>query len=75
MPARSSTLVVANLTADVHHPASLPEFPTCHANPGAILILSGILREQEQEVRAAFDTFHPLESRPENEWVTLVYQR
>lgn len=66
-------LVVANLTADVIIPLA-PEFPLV-MRPGTILILSGILREQEQEVRAAFETFNPLESRPENEWVTLVYQR
>jgi ribosomal protein L11 methyltransferase len=66
-------LVVANLTADVIIPLA-PEFPLV-MRPGTILILSGILREQEQEVRAAFETFHPLDSRPENEWVTLVYQR
>jgi ribosomal protein L11 methyltransferase len=65
-------VVVANLTADVIIPLAA-EFPTVMRN-GAILILSGILREQEGEVRRALDRFTWLEAKPENEWVTLVCQ-
>lgn len=65
-------VVVANLTADVIIPLA-PEFPGV-MRPGAVLILSGILREQEGDVRGAFGEVTWLAVKPENEWVTLVCQ-
>ncbi len=65
-------VVVANLTADVIIPFAA-DFPTV-MRTGTILILSGILREQEGEVRKALDRFTWLEAKPDNEWVTLVGQ-
>lgn len=65
-------LVVANLTADVIIPLA-DEFPSV-MRPGTILILSGILREQELDVKKALERFTWLEAKPENEWVTLVCQ-
>jgi ribosomal protein L11 methyltransferase len=65
-------VVVANLTADVIVPLA-PEFPQV-VKRGSILILSGILREQEAEVKRAFPSWTLLTAKPENEWVTLVYQ-
>ena len=65
-------LVVANLTADVIIPLAA-DFPEVMPQ-GSILILSGILREQEEEVKRALERFTWLEAKPENEWVTLVCQ-
>lgn len=65
-------LVVANLTADVIIPLAA-DFPTV-MHPGSILILSGILREQEEQVKKALDQFTWREAKPDNEWVTLVCQ-
>ncbi|NDD64279.1 MAG: 50S ribosomal protein L11 methyltransferase [Acidobacteria bacterium] len=65
-------LVVANLTADVIIPLA-PDFSPV-LPPHGILILSGILREQEEQVRQAFTGLTWLDTKPENEWVTLVGQ-
>ncbi|MFN6201653.1 MAG: 50S ribosomal protein L11 methyltransferase [Acidobacteriota bacterium] len=65
-------LVVANLTADVIIPLAA-DFPTV-MRPGSFLILSGILREQEEQVKKALDQFTWREAKPDNEWVTLVCQ-
>lgn len=62
--------VVANLTADVIIPLA-NELPAV-LRPGATIVLSGILREQEVDVRSAFTNLVWFEARPDNEWVTLA---
>lgn len=68
-------LVLANLTADVIVPLS-DEFPLV-LKPAGVLIVSGILREQGDDVRAALGArgFAPLESKPDGEWVTMALRR
>lgn len=69
-------IVLANLTADVIVPLAA-DFPQV-MKPGGILIVSGILREQGDEVRAAlstrnFDqTFELIEEKPDGEWITFA---
>ena len=69
---QASDLVAAHLTADVITPLAA-DFPTV-MRPGSFLILSGILREQEEQVKKALDQFTWREAKPDNEWVTLVCQ-
>jgi ribosomal protein L11 methyltransferase len=68
-------LVLANLTADVIIPLA-PEFPTV-MKPQATLIVSGILREQGDDVIAALNVqqFDVIESKPDGEWLTIVLRR
>ncbi|MCI0337446.1 MAG: 50S ribosomal protein L11 methyltransferase [Acidobacteria bacterium] len=63
-------LVLANLTADVIIPLAA-DFPEV-VKPQGILITSGILREQRDEVRAALEgqKFEVIEEKPDGEWVT-----
>lgn len=65
-------VVVANLTADVIIPLA-PEFPAV-MKPQATLIVSGILREQGDDVMAALNVqgFELIESKPDGEWVTMA---
>jgi len=65
-------LVLANLTADVIVPLAA-DFAQVIA-PQGILIVSGILREQEAEVREALggQHFDVIEAKPDHEWVTLA---
>jgi ribosomal protein L11 methyltransferase len=65
-------VVLANLTADVIVPLAA-EFPQV-LKPGGILIVSGILREQGDEVREALgaEGFEVVEEKPDDEWVTLA---
>jgi ribosomal protein L11 methyltransferase len=65
-------VVLANLTADVIVPLA-PEFPSVMKPQGA-LIVSGVLREQADEVRAALEAqnFSLLEIKPDGEWVTMA---
>jgi len=65
-------VVIANLTADVIIPLA-PEFPPVLKPQGA-LIVSGILREQANDVRAALlnEQFVLLEAAPDGEWVTMA---
>lgn len=66
--------VVANLTADVIIPLA-PEFPSVMKS-GAILILSGILLEQEKDVITAISPgFSVVETKHDGEWVTITAQR
>lgn len=67
-------VVLANLTADVIIPLA-PEFPSVMKQPGK-LIVSGILREQGNDVLAALaeQKFELLESKPDGEWVTFALQ-
>ena len=65
-------LVVANLTADVIVSLA-PDFPTV-MKPGATLIVSGILHEQEHDVHAALcrQGLNLAETKHDGEWVTMV---
>jgi ribosomal protein L11 methyltransferase len=67
-------LVLANLTADVIIPLS-PEFPQVLKPQGA-LIVSGILREQTDDVRAALEShdLSVIEMKPDGEWMTMALQ-
>lgn len=68
-------VVVANLTADVLIPLAheLAEV----ARDGGVLIASGILIEQKDDVISAFADagFVPVEEKPDGEWVTLTLKR
>ena len=67
-------LVLANLTADVIIPLS-PEFSQVLKPQGA-LIVSGVLREQTDDVRAALESHNLslIEMMPEGEWMTMALQ-
>ncbi|MBK9314258.1 MAG: 50S ribosomal protein L11 methyltransferase [Acidobacteria bacterium] len=64
-------VVVANLTADVIIPLS-GEFPEV-IKPGGMLIVSGILTEQGDDVIEALRSkgFEMIEAKPDGEWVTF----
>jgi len=68
-------LVLANLTADVIIPLS-PEFPQVLKPKGA-LVVSGILREQTDEVRAALESHNlgVIEMKPDGEWMTMALRK
>ena len=65
-------LVLANLTADVIVPLA-PDFPKV-MNADGTLIVSGILREQGDEVLAALAAqgLQMVESKPEGEWISYA---
>jgi ribosomal protein L11 methyltransferase len=67
-------LILANLTADVIIPLS-PEFPQVLKPQGA-LIVSGVLREQTDDVRAALESHNLslIEMMPEGDWMTMALQ-
>lgn len=67
-------IVLANLTADALIPLS-PEFPQILKPQGA-LIVSGILREQTDDVRAALESqdLSVIEMKPDGEWVTIALE-
>lgn len=68
-------LILANLTADALIQLS-PEFPQVLKPQGA-LIVSGVLLEQTDDVRAALES-HSLgviEAQPDGEWVTMTLQK
>ncbi len=62
--------VVANIEARV----LIPMAPTLMSkvSPGGLLILSGILREQTEQVREAYRAMTWLETPAEGEWIALV---
>lgn len=64
--------VLANLTADVIIPLA-GDFPLV-MNPTGTLIVSGILREQGEEVCSVLDSygFTVIEAKPDGEWVTFA---
>jgi ribosomal protein L11 methyltransferase len=66
-------LALANLTADVIIPLA-SDFPGV-LKPKGNLIVSGILREQGDEVLAALteQRFALIESKPDGEWVTMAF--
>ncbi|MEP7343375.1 MAG: 50S ribosomal protein L11 methyltransferase [Acidobacteriota bacterium] len=68
-------VVLANLTADVIIPLA-SDFPAV-MKPQATLIVSGILREQGDDVIAALNAqrFELIESKPDGEWVTMALRR
>jgi ribosomal protein L11 methyltransferase len=65
-------LVLANLTADVIVPLAA-DFAQV-VKPQGLLIASGILREQVDEVGGALSgqRFEVIENRPDQEWITLA---
>ena len=65
-------VVLANLTADVIEPLAA-DFPQVMSAAGT-LIVSGILREQGDDVCAALDAqgFELVEAKPDGEWVTYA---
>jgi ribosomal protein L11 methyltransferase len=65
-------VVLANLTADVITDLA-PDFPHVAKGQG-VLIVSGILREQGDDVLATLSrcSFDLLESKPDGEWVTFA---
>lgn len=67
-------LVLANLTADVIIPLA-GDFPHV-MNSTATLIVSGILREQGDEVCAVLNShgFTLIEAKPDGEWVTFAFR-
>ena len=67
-------VVLANLTADVIIPLAA-DFPAA-MKPQGVLIVSGILREQGDDVIAALTAqqFELIESKPDGEWVSMAFQ-
>lgn len=65
--------VVANIEARV----LIPMAPALSARvaPGGTLVLSGILRGQEDEVAAAYGSLRRLETPTDGEWVALVLEK
>ncbi len=65
-------VVLANLTADVIIPLAA-DFARV-IKPAGVLIVSGILREQGDDVLSALaaQEFTPIESKPDGEWVTFA---
>jgi len=67
-------VVLANLTADVIIPLAAG-FPAA-MKPQGVLIVSGILREQGDDVKSALTAqqFHLIEEKPDGEWVTMAFR-
>jgi ribosomal protein L11 methyltransferase len=68
-------LVLANLTADALITLS-PEFPHVLKPQGA-LIISGVLLEQTDDVRAALESHNlsVIEMKPDGEWITMALRK
>jgi ribosomal protein L11 methyltransferase len=68
-------IVLANLTADVIIPLA-PDFPQV-LKPQGVLIVSGVLSEQTDDVRTALQShnFSVIEIKPDGEWVTMALRR
>lgn len=68
-------LVLANLTADVIIPLAA-DFPAA-MKPQSVLIVSGILREQGEDVKSALSAqgFNLIEEKPDGEWVTMAFRQ
>jgi len=66
-------VVLANLTADVIIPLAA-DFPAA-MKPQGTLIVSGILREQGEDVKSALSaqSFKLIEEKPDGEWVTMAF--
>jgi ribosomal protein L11 methyltransferase len=68
-------LVLANIIARIL--IELNEGIFARVKPGGILVLSGIIEDREQEMRAIYEQY-PLdfiERRQEEDWVSIVYRR
>lgn len=63
-------LVLANIQASVLVPFA--EAIAARVSPGGLLMLSGILRGQEDEVKAAYPQFTLEASPTEGEWIALI---
>lgn len=66
-------VVVANIEARVLIP--LAPALTSKVQPGGLLVLSGILAGQEQDVLAAYPTLSPVRTEREGDWICLVLAR
>jgi ribosomal protein L11 methyltransferase len=66
-------LVLANIQASVLIP--LARAIAARVAPGGLLLLSGILIGQEDDVRAAYPEFAVLGAPKEGEWIALLLQR
>lgn len=69
----SYDIVVANIQAHVLIPLAEPI--AARVAPGGLLLLSGILRGQHQEVRAAYPGLELLVLPAEGEWVSVVLRK
>jgi ribosomal protein L11 methyltransferase len=65
-------VVLANIQTSVLVP--MEQELRRHVAPGGYAVLSGILRQEEDELLAAFDTWKRLESLYENDWVAYVLE-
>lgn len=63
-------LVLANIQATVLIPLAAPI--AARVAPGGLLMLSGILIGQEDDVQAAYPAFELLEAPREGEWIALI---
>ena len=63
-------LVLANIQADVL--IALAPAIAARVAPSSHLLLSGILKGQEAEVRAAYGDFELVEAPEEGEWIALI---
>jgi ribosomal protein L11 methyltransferase len=66
-------LVLANIEARVLVPLARPI--AARVAPGGLLLLSGILRGQEEEVLGAYTGFETLEIPVDGEWVAIALRR
>lgn len=73
-PGGPADVLVANLYAELH--ARLADAYRAALRPGAELLLTGILRDRAELVRAALGGgFEPLGEETDGEWVLLAYRR
>lgn len=66
-------LVLANIEAFVLIPLAAPI--AARVRPGGVLVLSGVLKHQRDEVIAAYPGFDVLDVPAENEWIAIVLRR
>jgi ribosomal protein L11 methyltransferase len=69
----SYPLVLANIQATVLVP--LAQAIAARVAPAGLLLLSGLLRGQEDEVRAAYPQFELQEMPAEGEWIALILKK
>lgn len=66
-------LVLANIEAFVLIPLAAPI--AARVRPGGVLVLSGVLKHQREEVIAAYPGFRVVDVPAENEWIAIVLER
>ncbi len=66
-------LVLANIRPSVLIPSA--SVLTGLLEPGGVLVLSGILREEGDQVRAAYPSLREVDRTYENDWVALLLER